>query len=165
MVDLISTRTIDMTKLALDGLMTRQKAIAANTANVVTPGYQRKDVQFEDQLREIVDKDDLKEYIKGQNSQNNLQYNPTSLDLATDTTEHKGLTPQQAKYLQTNIYSGYEPQIVDDTVSGGDATGNNVDMEKEVTDMATVGLRYNVLADLEQKQLKIISNSIKGDGS
>lgn len=160
-MDLISSRTIDVTKYAMDGLMMRQKAIAANTANVVTPGYQRKEVSFEGQLSEMIQKDDLKEYIKGQNS---IQYNPPAIDLATNPESQRGgLTPQESRYLQTDIYKGYDPQVTDDTQSGGDQTGNNVDMEKEVTDMATVGLRYNVLSTLEQKQLGMVGAAIKGE--
>lgn len=158
-MDLISNRTIDITKLAMDGLLLRQKTNAANAANVMTPGYQRKEIQFEDQLREIVEKEDLKSYIKEQNS---LQYNPTSLDLAMDANQ-SGLSPQQSRFLQTNSYDQYNPQVVDDTLSGGDETGNNVDMEKEVMNMAQVGLRYNVLADLEGKQIRMIGGAIKGD--
>ena len=63
-MDLISSRTIDITKLAMDGLMDRQQAISSNIANVVTPGYQRKEVAFESQLAKIIEGEDLKEYIK-----------------------------------------------------------------------------------------------------
>lgn len=159
-MDLLSTRTIDLTKLALDGLDMRQKAVTANVANVMTPGYQRKQIEFENQLKDIVEKDDLKQYIKEQNS---LQYNPTSLDLVMGSEVHAPLTPQQAKFLKSDIYGDYNPQVIDDTVSGGDETGNNVDMEKEVMDMAGIGLKYNTLAGLEQKQLHMISSAIKGE--
>ena len=64
MVDLISNRSIEITKYALDGLMMRQKAITANTANAMSPDYQRKEVEFESQLKEMVEKDELKQYIK-----------------------------------------------------------------------------------------------------
>jgi len=158
-MDLISNRTIDVTKLAMDGLMLRQKAIVANTANVITPDYQRKEVNFENQLKEIIEKDDLKTYIKEQNS---IQYNPTSLDMVTNQSGNQGLTPQQTRYLQSDIYNGYNPQITDDTESGSDSTGNNVNLESEVMDMANVGLRYNVLATLEGKQLGLIGAAIKG---
>lgn len=159
-MDLISSRTIDITKLALDGLMMRQKAITANTANVITPGYQRKEVNFESQLKDIIEKDDLKNYIKEQNS---IQYNPTSLDMVMDKSAQNGLTLQQAKYLQSDIYSGYNPQIVDDVESGSDSNGNNVNLESEVMSMASVGMKYNVLATLEQKQLGNIRSVINGD--
>lgn len=158
-MDLLSTRTIDLTKMAMDGLMVRQKAITANTANVMTPDYQRKDVNFESQLKEIVEKDDLKTYIKEQNS---IEYNPTSLDVAMERSQ-PSLTPQQARYLQSDVYGGYEPQIIDDTMSGSDSSGNNVDLETEVMNMASVGMKYNVLATLEGKQLSNIKAAIKGD--
>ena len=160
-MDLISSRTINVTKLALDGLIVRQKAITANTANVTTPDYQRKDVDFESQLRDIIDKDGLKEYIKGQNS---IQYNPTSLDMVTEQSANSGLTPQQSRYLQSDICSDYNPQITDDTMSGSDSTGNNVNLESEMMSMAKVGMRYNVLANLEAKQFKSLSDVIKGTG-
>lgn len=157
-MDLISTRTIDVTKMALDGLMMRQKAITANTANAMTPDYQRKEVSFEGQLREIIEKDDLKTYIKERNS---IQYNPSSIDMAMGTAP--GLTPQEARYLKSDIYSSYEPQITDDFASGGDATGNNVNLEQEMMDMATVGMKYNVLSTLEQKKMGDVRAAIKGD--
>ncbi len=159
-MDLTTTRTIDITKLALDGLMMRQKAVTANTANVITPGYQRQEVTFENQLKEIVEKDDLKTYIKEKNS---IQYNPTSLDLLMGENKKPNLTSQQARYLQSDVYGGYNPQITTDIDSGSDATGNNVDLETEVMDMAAVGMKYNVLAGLEQKQFRTIAGAIKGD--
>lgn len=159
-MDLISSRTIDITKLAMDGLMARQKAVTANIANVMTPDYQRKEVNFENQLKEIAEKEDLKEVIKEQNS---MQYNPTSLDLVVGNTEKQGLTPQQARYLQSDVYGSYNPQIIDDRVSGGDSAGNNVTLESEVMSMTTIGMKYNVLATLEQKQLSNVRSAIKGE--
>lgn len=158
-MDLITNRTIDLTKLAMDGLMMRQKAITSNTANVMTPDYQRKDVSFESQLREIVEKDDLKTYIKEQNS---IQFNPSSLDMVTDRSQ-TGLTPQQQRFLNSNVYSDYNPQITDDFLSGSDGTGNNVDLESEMMNMTSTGMKYNMLATLEGKQIGLIRGAIKGD--
>lgn len=158
-MDLLTTRTIDVTKLALDGLMLRQKAITANTANVLSPGYQRKEVNFESQLKEIVEKEDLKTMIKEQNS---IEYNPNSLDVMMNRSQPK-LTSQQMRFLQTDSYGNYNPQIIDDTLSGSDESGNNVDLESEVMDMANVGMKYNVLATLEQRSIKNLSDAIRGD--
>ena len=52
-MDFTSSNKIEITKLALDGLYERQRAIAANTANVNTPNYQRKDVVFEEYVEKI----------------------------------------------------------------------------------------------------------------
>lgn len=158
-MDLISNRSMDITKCALDGLMLRQKAITANTANVMTPDYQRKEVDFESQLKEIVEKDELKRYIKGQNS---IQYNPSSIDMAVGFNQQQGLTPQKAKYLESDIYGQYNPQIVDDTISDMSDSGNNVNLEKEIMDMAKVGTQYTILSNLEQRAFKGIGDVIKG---
>lgn len=161
-MDLIGNRTIEITKLAMDGLMVRQKAIVANTANVMTPDYQRKDVNFESQLKEIIEKEDLKQYIKERNS---IEYNPTSLDMVMEQPVSTGLTPQESKYLQSDVYGDYNPQITDDTVSGSDSQGNNVNLESEMMSMANTGLRYNVLSNLESRQFKNMGDVIKGSGT
>ncbi len=47
----ISDTTTEVLHRALDGLDRRQQAIAANVANLETPGYQAREVSFEDSLR------------------------------------------------------------------------------------------------------------------
>lgn len=158
-MDLISTRAIDITKLALDGLMVRQKAITANTANINTPDYIRKEVSFENQLKEIVEKEDLKTYIKEQNS---LQYNPKSIDEALGFNQLQSITVQKANYLQSDVYAKFEPQIIDDNISGASQDGNNVVLEKEMMDMAKVGTQYSILSNLEQRAFRGLSEVIKG---
>ena len=109
-MDLISSRTIDITKLAMDGLMDRQQAISSNIANVVTPGYQRKEVAFESQLAKIIEGEDLKDHIKGQNS---IEYVPPNVDVFTGEV-HRYRTPtlQEKAYLQANIFDEFKPQYV-----------------------------------------------------
>ena len=159
-MDLITNRSMDVTKYALDGLMLRQQAITANTANVMTPNYQRKEVDFESQLKEIVEKEDLKDYIKGQNS---IQYNPSSLDMAVGFNQpHGGLTAQKARYLQSDSYSQFNPQVTDDTLTDATDNGNNVNIEKETMDMAKVGTQYTILSNLEQRAFKNVADVIKG---
>ena len=68
-MDLFNVRAIEVSKLAMDGLVKRQTAIASNTANAMTPEYQRKQVAFEDQLREIIAKDDVRRDLRQINSQ------------------------------------------------------------------------------------------------
>ena len=162
-MDLLSTRSIEITKLAMDGLMERQKAITANTANVMTPDYLRKEVSFESQLKEMVEKDNLKTYIKAQNS---MQYNPKTVDEASAASifdqQPRVLTSQEANYLQSKLYGQFEPQIVDDMTAVDMQSGNNVNLEKEIMDMAKVGTQYSLLAALEQRSMKQISDVIKG---
>src|SRR5574344_99272 len=116
-MNLLSTGTIEVTKLALDGLMERQKAISANIANATSPNYKRQEVSFESQLQEIMDKDNLRDYMKGQNS---IKYNPSTIDQVTGIFQEKPrpLTVNEKAFLQSNNYGDFGPQVTTDMFSG-----------------------------------------------
>ena len=159
-MDLISNRTIEITKLGMDGLMNRQHAIASNIANVMTPDFQRKEVAFESQLSEIMQKEDLKDYIKGQNS---IEYKPPMVDVFTgDIHTYRTPTLQEKAYLQSSTMSEFRPQVVTDIYSGTNSTGNNVELEREMMDLSKTGTRYTVLSNLERRQFSSISEAIRG---
>ena len=159
-MDLISSRTIEITKLGMDGLMDRQHAISSNIANVMTPDYQRKEVAFESQLAEIIEREDLKDYIKGQNS---IKYVPPNVDVFTGEI-HKYRTPtlQEQAYLKSNTMENYKPQYVNDIYSGANIDGNNVELEREMMDLAKTGQQFLVLSNLERRQFSNIQNIIRG---
>lgn len=159
-MDLITNRTIDITKLGMDGLMDRQHAVASNIANVMTPGFQRQEVAFESQLSEIIEREDLKDYIKGQNS---IEYKPPMVDVFTGEV-HTYRTPsmQEKAYLKSNTMEDFKPQVVTDIYSGGDSSGNNVELEREMMDLSKTGTRFLVLSNLEQRQFTNISEAIRG---
>jgi len=159
-MDLISSRTIEITKLGMDGLLDRQQAISSNIANVVTPGYQRKEVAFESQLAEIIEKEDLKDYIKGQNS---IQYVPPNIDVFTgEIHEYRTPTLQEKAYLKSNVFDEFKPQYVTDVYSGANSDGNNVELEREMMDLSKTGTKYLVLSNLERRQFAELSEVIKG---
>ena len=159
-MNLITSRTMEITHLGMNGLMDRQHAIASNIANVNTPGYQRKEVAFESQLAEIQEKEDLKDYIKGLNS---LEYKPPVLDVFTGEV-HKYRIPslQEKAYLQSNVYDQFRPQLVTDIYSGTDHHGNNVELEREMMDLSKTGTKYMVLSNLERRQFTGLSEVIRG---
>ena len=159
-MDLITSRTIEITKLGMDGLMDRQHAIASNIANVMTPGFQRKEVAFESQLAEIQEREDLKDYIKGLNS---IEYKPPMVDVFTGEV-HKYRTPtlQEKAYLKSNVYDQFKPQLVTDIYSGSDSKGNNVELEREMMDLSKTGTKYLVLSNLERRQFSGLSEVIRG---
>ena len=159
-MDLISSRTIDILKLGMDGLMERQHAISSNIANVMTPDYQRKEVAFESQLAKIIEGEDLKDYIKGQNS---IEYVPPNVDVFTGEV-HRYRTPtlQEKAYLQANLYDEFKPQYVTDVYSGSNSDGNNVELEREMMDLSKTGTKYLVLSTLERKQFAELSEVIRG---
>ena len=159
-MDLITNRTMDITKLGMDGLMDRQHAVASNIANVMTPGFQRKEVAFESQLAEIIEKEDLKDYIKGQNS---IEYKPPMVDVFTgDVHTYRTPTLQEKAYLQSNTFEQFKPQIVTDVYSGANSSGNNVELEREMMDLSKTGTKYMVLSNLERRQFTLVSDAIRG---
>ena len=161
-MDLITNRTIDITHLGMNGLMDRQHAIASNIANVNTPGYQRKEVAFENQLAEIQEKEDLKDYIKGLNS---VEYKPPMLDVFTgEVHKYRIPTLQEKAYLQSNVYDQFRPQLVTDVFSGTDHQGNNVELEREMMDLSKTGTKYMVLSNLERRQFSMLGEVIRGTG-
>lgn len=159
-MDLISNRTLEITKLAMDGLVDRQHAIASNIANVNTPGFQRKEVAFESQLAEIQEKEDLKDYIKGQNS---IEYKPPMLDVFTgEIHKYRVPTLQEQAYLKSNVYEQFRPQLVTDIYSGSDSKGNNVELEREMMDLSKTGTKYLVLSNLERRYYTGLGSVIRG---
>ena len=159
-MDLISSRTTDILKLGMDGLMERQHAISSNIANVMTPGYQRREVAFESQLAEIMEREDLKDYIKGQNS---IKYVPPNVDVFTgEIHTYRTPTMQEKAYLMTNSCQDFKPQNVTDVYSGSNADGNNVELEREMMDLSKTGTRYLVLSNLARRQFTGLSEVIRG---
>lgn len=159
-MDLISSRTIEITKLGMDGLMERQHAISSNIANVMTPDYQRKEVAFESQLAEIIEREDLKDYIKGQNS---IEYVPPNVDVFTGEIHHYRIpTKQEAAYLKSNTMEDFRPQYVNDIYSGPNVDGNNVELEREMMDLSKTGTQYLMLSNLERRQFSNLQNVIRG---
>ena len=159
-MDLITSRTIDILKLGMDGLMDRQQAISSNIANVMTPDYQRKEVAFESQLAEIIEREDLKDYIKGQNS---IEYVPPNIDAFTGEVHTYRIPTQQEKaYLMTDSTEDFKPQYVTDVYSGSNSDGNNVELEREMMDLSKTGTKYLVLSNLARRQFSTLSDVIKG---
>lgn len=159
-MDLISNRTIEITKLGMDGLLDRQQAISSNIANVMTPAYQRKEVAFESQLAEIIEKEDLKDFIKGQNS---IKYEPPNVDVFTgEIHTYRTPTMQEKAYLKSDTMADFKPQYVTDLYSGSNADGNNVELEREMMDLSKTGTRYLVLSNLQRRQFSELTSVIRG---
>ncbi len=159
-MNLITSNSMELMKLGMDGLMVRQKAVSANIANVLTPGYVRKEVSFESQLNEIRESAALQDYIKGQNS---IKYNPNSINEFTrEVPKYRVPTVQEKAYLQSDIMADYNPQIVDDIYNGPSTDGNNVELEKEMMDLSKTGTKYLVLSNLESRAYQGISDIIRG---
>lgn len=152
-MDLINSRTRDIAALALDGLYERSKAISANTVNATTPGYQRKDVAFEDQIQRMIEREDLKEKIKLENSQV-FAKNPLEALKSQD--------PAQIAFLRSDVNDNFAPEVLMDYCDPISADGNNVNIEVEMMDEAKTGTQYTILATLVGRSFKGMESVIKG---
>ncbi len=152
-MDIISNRTKEIAAMALDGLNERAKAISANTVNVLTPNYQRKEVSFESSLRNIIQREDEKEQMKLQNSVN-YQQNPKKI--------LEGQSPAELAFLSTHINDGFSIDVENDMADPDGLDGNNVNLENEMMDEARNGMQYQVVASLLSKSYSMLGTIIKG---
>lgn len=93
---------------SLDAYMARSRAISSNIANATTPGYQRREVKFEENLGKALSKSN----IKG----------------ARTDSKHIALGSSSLSALKHEVVRPYDPVL---------ASGvNNVDIDKEMADLA-----------------------------
>ena len=150
-------KTIDVTTLALDGLMNKHRAVSANIANSEVAGYQRQEVSFEDQLNDILEKEYEQETYKSANSKI-IPIDPQSVFRSkqmSSVTASKALEAKQA-------YGAFKPMVSDDESPAISANGNNVNIEKEMVELAKNTTKYTVLSEVLAKKMAGIGEVIKG---
>ncbi|GIW07964.1 MAG: flagellar basal body rod protein FlgB [Dehalococcoidia bacterium] len=105
---------------ALGGLSQRQRAIAANIANVDTPFYQAVDVSFESALQQALG-------------------SGATPALVTTHANHLGGSPGSLEAIATRTSAPGTARRND---------GNTVDLDREMARLAETSLRYNAIASL-----------------
>ncbi len=100
---------------SLDAGALRGKAIAQNLANVMTPGYQRKEVNFEDQLKKA-----MEVKVPGETTQ------PGHMEI------DKG---KRLEAIKPFVYEAKDPTLPGEI--------NNVDVDMEAAKMAENQILYN----------------------
>ena len=148
-MDFISSRTQDIMQMSLDGLYERSKAIAANTANAMTPGYKRKEVSFEESLQNIIKRENEKEQIKAENMQ---KYKNNPADIINNTPLEK------LAFLSEDIDKDFYISTDQDNSPGFEIDGNNVSIESEMMDEAQNSLKYNTVARLMSRSFENLRN-------
>ena len=108
---------INVLDKALDASNLRETVIANNMANINTPGYKRREVDFESLLRQELD---------------SIKWN--SLDEKIDNVELGHLNA--GVHFDMQAY-GYDYRL----------DGNNVDVDVENTELASEQLRYQLISD------------------
>ena len=114
---LLADRRTETLQQALGGLARRQQALANNIANVDTPGYKRKEVPFEAQLR---------------------AGNGIGGRLATTSAGHIAIGPSEGSLLSGASRDQGRTRT-------GRNDGNDVDIDYEMTELAETTLRYELL--------------------
>ncbi|MGQ9474357.1 MAG: flagellar basal body rod protein FlgB [Candidatus Caldatribacteriaceae bacterium] len=126
-------RTLRILEKGLDLSMIRQRLLVENVANVETPGYKRKDLDFESILQ--------KQYQEGENQKLELK--------TTDLSHLKGITERTPLALTKEE----EFSVRQD--------GSGVDMEKEMTTVLENALYYQTLSRMVSGKLNNLSVAIR----
>lgn len=148
---------IDLLELGLDGASLRQKALANNIANVNTPDYKRKDVDFISTLKSIVDKSNnqLAEVSHKLADLANLSLKSTNISLKTTDESHlKGANSIKS----SQSIKPFKQITVLDTSYRND--GNNVDIDVEMAELAKNNIYYNTLAQQINERFKNLNDVI-----
>jgi len=127
---------VDKLKTGMDAAWMRSEAIANNIANNDTPGYDRVTVAFEDYYRAALEEDE-DGFVLKRTRDKHMQYD-------------------------TNIRPRIVQQVDDDTSMRMD--DNNVDIEKEMTDLATNTLYYYTLQTKVASEFTQLTTAITGTG-
>ncbi len=127
---------IDLTGKVLDMRLQRQNLVASNLANVNTPGYKEKTLEFEGELQKALGLD-----AKGKMTKTSKMHIPAAFDAGTF----------NGKFL-----SNFEPRVVHGE--------NAVDMDKEMVTMAKNTLQYNALTQIISKSFRGMTKIIQ-DGA
>lgn len=129
------TRSVDLLQRAMSVNSLRYQVAANNVANAEVPNFKRQEVNFESELKKALDSEKRTgNFELNTNDERHFQIN-TALD-----------------------YRDVEPRRVTDWSTTANANGNNVDAEKEATDIMKIQMNYRLLAQLENfefSQLKI----------
>ncbi|WP_296864981.1 flagellar basal body rod protein FlgB [Thermosyntropha sp.] len=135
---IFSSPVINILNRSLDVAELRQKVIADNIANVDTPGFKRREVIFEQKLRQALE-----------------EKNSGSLPLKTTNSRHINVN---AAVSLKNVEP--EIKILNGRTFRND--GNNVDIDVETAEMSKNKILYDALAQSMTNELRLLRIAISG---
>lgn len=140
------TQALDFHSKALILRAERQKVIASNIANVDTPGYAGRDINFKEAMAAVA----------GEASSLTLAANPPSSGLPSGSTNRRHIP------LQGNV-GGMEQVRLDYTVQTQPSMdGNSVDMDRERASFADNAVRYEATLRFINGSSRTILSAIQG---
>ncbi len=128
-----SDSSISLSRLALDGLARRQDVNSENIANVDTPGYKAKEVNFEQTLQQMMSGTQASDLHLTRT--NEAHFDISASGILFQTTEKQSGTPR--------------------------ADGNNVDIDNEFVQMNETGVRQQAITQLLARKLRLIKDVTK----
>lgn len=142
MKKLVNSNAFQLEKM-LDYYTLKNKTLSRNIANIATDGYKRQDVEF----KEVFDK-------------NMSEMRSTDMIKTTDY-RHMDTTPKisdnESKYEDFTITEDENPE----KISGI----NNVDIDREMSELAANNIRFKFAAKRTNAFYKNLQNVIKGNGA
>ncbi len=128
---LFSENAFIVLQKAMDAGALRQEVIASNAANINTPGFRKSRVEFEKQLRDVMES---QAYKAGANSKNSF---PLS-----------------------NSLSSLSPKVVVSSGLASGDNSNNVDIDEEMASLAKNNIYYNTLSHLFSFKFRMLNAAI-----
>jgi len=127
--------TWNVIEKSLEGLSTRFRATSGNLANANTPGFARRNVSFENELRDVI------------NSDRRLSM----------TTTNSGHIPSRSRSVAD--VTPREIRVNDEMYR---LDGNNVDPEREMAIMAQTRMMYNAMTRYAARRVSSLRTAISG---
>jgi len=127
---------IELTGKVLDLRLQRQNLVSSNLANVNTPGYKEKRLEFEEDLQKALNLD-----ARGKMTKTSKMHIPTAFD---------------SNKFEGDVISKFEPRVIHGE--------SRVDMDKEMVAMAKNTLYYNALSQVIGKNFQGMTKVIQ-DGA
>ncbi len=125
-------------RAALTGLSRRHEATSANIANIDTPGYQRREVQFESALRQT-----LRSQLDGPD-------------------DPRILTRTHAGHVAAGGSAGAQRGSVPRDLISSRNDGNNVSIDEEMLILADTQIRFQALTQTLGRRLTTLRSVIRG---
>lgn len=132
---LFSDDALSVAALALKGLTARHQTISSNIANVDTPGYNAKQLDFETTL------------------QSNLNKTASRVSMAKTSSKHLDVNTSSSSsfYTTSNRAGGTYRE-----------DGNNVDIDTELIDMSETNIKYQAISQEISSKLLLLKSIAQG---
>ena len=139
---------------ALDGLSLRHQAVSNNIANVDTPGYRASEVSFEGQLRRLLaeaQQPALPQTARGQ-----------LVSQAQVTESAKTMARTHPSHLSASRVDAATAAMVMPSQAPMRNDLNNVDIDRQMIELAETTINYNALTQLTSAKLSLLKAAING---